>query len=115
MPVEPDDSVLKEVYYPDDVTEVDGFQIRERFAFWDSDDSDDSEELPEEARHGLWLPVTPLGHGEEESWLSAPRQLREALVEAEVEAGDSFRVLEMEKGPADHDPYEVEIEAPYEM
>lgn len=114
MPVEPQDSIEKECYYPDDVQTVDGFTIRDTFAFWDVQDDDDADDLPEDANYGLWLPVTPLSNGEADAWLSAPRMLRELLVEAEADVDDSFRVLEMEKGPADHDAYDVEIEYPYQ-
>ena len=114
MPVNPRDSVEKECYYPDDLADGVGFVIRE-FAFWDASDDDDAEELPDNAQYGFWLPVSPMSDKDVDAWLSAPRALREDLVDNDAEEGSSFRVLEIAKGEADHAPYSVEIEIPYKM
>lgn len=112
MPKSPEDATIKDVLYPDDLPGK-GFETVE-YAYYDADDDDDAEELPDEAQYGLWLPcMTPVG-ADEKKWVSAPRGLREALLEAEYEEGEPFRVLEVDRGPDEHDPYEIEIEYPYQ-
>lgn len=117
MPSTADDTVKKEVLYPDESV-GEGLVARDEYGddsaimFWNAENGD-QDVLPDGARYGWWLPVTLIGT-DEHAWLASPRGLREAIVENGIKPGDAFRVIGCEKGPADHDPYEVEIEYPYE-
>lgn len=82
-------------------------------AYWDAEEPDDASDLPDDARYGWWLPVTPVGE-DGELWMASPRAIREELLELGIEPGEPFRIVGLEKGPADHDPYEAEVEYPYE-
>lgn len=106
MPVDPEKSIEKKVLYPDDLP-GEGFVVRE-YLYYESNEVEE-----DDAQFGMWLPVKKVGI-DEELWMNAPRNLRERLVRLDVEEGDAFRVLEAERGPADHDPWEFEIEYPYE-
>lgn len=62
----------------------------------------------ENAQYGMFVQVDD---GTGEKWASAPRGLREFLGHAVEEHGTTdlvFLVSEVEKGPRDHDPYEVD-------
>lgn len=111
MPLDPEDAATRDVLYPD---ELEGEAlVLDEYAYYDADDEADREELPEAAQYGLWLRVSPVGVDDGETWIAAPRSLREALYFEEAEEGDAFRVLSVERGEAEHDPYEVDIEYPY--
>lgn len=117
MPSKPEDTVRKDALYPDELVgqglEPDPTRLNGGLAYWDASDDDDAEELPDDARYGWWLPVTHVGE-DTEVWMAAPRSVREAILEAGIEPGEAFRIVGLEKGPADHDPYEAEVEYPYE-
>lgn len=122
MPRSLDESTRKDAIYPDEMARtgdsylIDADRLNGTVQTWDASDPDDAEALPEDAQYGEWLPVIDAVDPEygEPVWLAAPRALRETLLEAGAEPGDAFRVLAVEKGPEDHDPYEIEIEHPYE-
>lgn len=107
MPKKPEETTVKDVQYPDDLP-GEKWTISE-YLYWDASDEEDREDLPEAAQYGLWLPVHEAGNGEATTWLSCPRALRVALEEAEVAEGTTFEVLDIQKGPNDHDPYTVDI------
>lgn len=111
MPTSADDTVTKEVLYPDSLSgetlelDPDGRLNGQGMAFWNADDPGDAESLPEGAKRGWWLPVDSAEHGQ--VWAAMPRELRERI--AELESGDIIEVLSCEKGPGETDPYMVEI------
>jgi len=106
MPKSPEDATTKDVLYPDDLA---GKKLQiEAYAYWDASDEEDRAELPEDAQYGLFLPVNTTTGDDGRVWASAPRALRDDLMRHEVGEGDWFEVLEVEKGPADHDPYHLE-------
>jgi Fe2+ transport system protein FeoA len=107
MPKSPEEATTKEVQYPDDLP-GEKWTIVE-YAYYDAQDEDDAEELPEAAQYGWWLRVRPAGR-DSETWASAPRDLREKLLELGLEEGDTFEVYELKKGPGDHDPYHAEVD-----
>lgn len=112
MPTDAEDTVTKDVLYPDDLSgetlEIDPEnRLNGGLAFWQSDIDADAEELPEGAKRGWWLPVDSAEHGE--TWASMPRELREQLIENGLQSGDIFEVLSLEKGPGETDPYMAEI------
>lgn len=106
MPVSPEDATTKDVQYPDDLR-GDKWTILD-YLYWDAAEESDAEELPDDAQYGLWMPVKKAGT-DAETWASCPAALREELEERGVEEGDTFEVLEIEKGPRDHDPYAVDL------
>lgn len=117
MPVSSRDRLSKDALYPDELVGQGLVPCPDRLngelEWWDASDDDDAEELPDDARYGWWLPVQPVG-GDEKVWMAAPRAVSETLDELGVEPGEAFRFVGLEKGPADHDPYEAEVEYPYE-
>lgn len=63
-------------------------------------------------QYGDWLPcssISPDGLDIGEVWVECPRGLAQALLEAELEEGDRFRVVSAEKSPAGE--WHVEIDA----
>lgn len=113
MPTSGRDTVTSEVLYPDELPgralEADPERLNGELAFWDADDLDDQEDLPGQgASYGWWLPVVDTADGEPR-WAVAPRELRERLVELELEPGEAFEVLSVERGDADDDPYRVDV------
>lgn len=106
MPKTPHEATTKEVQYPDDLP-GEKWTIAE-YAYYDSDDPEDAEELPEDAQYGYWLRAEKAGT-DDETWLSCPRTVRERLLEEEAEEGDTFEVLELKRGDAEHDPYHAEL------
>lgn len=107
MPKTPEEATLKEVQYPDDLP-GEKWTIVE-YAYYDAQDEDDAQELPEDAQYGLWLRARWVGT-DEETWLAAPRSLREQLLDLDLDEGDHFEVFEVKKGPGDQDPYHVEMD-----
>jgi hypothetical protein len=105
MPKSPDEATTKAVQYPDDLP-GEKWTITE-YLYWDASDEADREELPEDAKYGLWLPVRRAGT-DAETWASCPRALRDWLIENDADEGDTFEVLAMKKGDAPHDPYAVD-------
>lgn len=111
MPKTPEEATAKDALYPDDLPGK-ALEIVE-YAYYDADDDSDADHLPDDARYGWWLPVSEVGVEDSDIWAAAPRDLREALIDVDAAEGDAFRVIEVDKGPKDHDPYQVEIEYPY--
>lgn len=112
MPTRADDTVTKEVLYPDDLTgetlEIDPEgRLNGELAFWNAEDPEDTEDLPDGAKRGWWLPVDSADHGQ--VWASMPRDLRESLAEKGLTSGDIIEVLSHEKGPGDTDPWMAEV------
>lgn len=59
-------------------------------------------------KYGKWLPVKIDG---KETYMTAPRELREELMSESAEPGQSFEITRMEKsGQDDSAPYEVNLE-----
>lgn len=106
MPKTPHEATIKEVQYPDDLP-GDKWVITE-YAYYHADDPEDAEELPEDAQYGYWLRATMAGT-EDETWLSAPRTIRETLLEEGAEEGDTFEVMDLKRGEGDHDPYHADL------
>lgn len=107
MPVDADDTLAKEVLYPDDLSgrtleiDPDGL-MNGTVQFWDADE----EPTPDGAKHGLFFPADCADEGQ--VWVAAPRDLRKSL--ADLEPGDIFEVLSCEKaGPGETDPFYAEI------
>lgn len=97
------DSVSKDVWYPDDLPELGRVELV-------SDAPIPAEEVEiEEAQYGQWIEVR---NGQDDPvFAAAPTDLRAFLGEAIEEHGTTdlvFEVTEISKGPADHDPYEIE-------
>lgn len=117
MPTSARDTVKKDALYPDELVgeslEADESRLNGELEYWDASDQDDADELPDDARYGWWLPVRIVGT-DDERWMASPRAVREAFLEEEISPGEAFRIVGLEKGPADHDPYECELEYPYE-
>lgn len=114
MPTSAQDTVRKDVLYPDELAGR-GFraspgQLNGEIVYWMSEE--DGEDLPDDARFGWWLPVEDTD--EWTGWIASPKALREALLEVEIEPGEWFRIVSVDRGDDDHDPYEIEIEYPYE-
>lgn len=107
MPTKAEDTVKKEVLYPDDLPgstlEIDGERLNGETAFYHAED--DGEALPDGARRGWWLPVDSAEHGP--VWAAMPRVLREEI--AGHEPGEIFEVVSIGKGPGETDAYEAEI------
>lgn len=93
------DSVKDDVLFPDDLPGQGRLQLV-------SDGPIPAEEVPyDDAKYGLWIEV------DGDRFASAPEQLREFLGNAVEEHGTTdlvFEVLEAERGPRDHDPWELE-------
>lgn len=105
MPKSPDETLLDGATYPDDAPGK-KWTILE-YAYYDSEDPEDAEVLPEGAQYGLWLHVEETGT-DAETYLASPRSLREFLHENGAEEGSTFEIFEMKKGDGQHDPYHVE-------
>jgi hypothetical protein len=105
MPKTPDETLLNGATYPDDAPGR-KWTILE-YAYYDAQDPEDAAELPDGAQYGLWLHVEETGT-DADTFLAAPRSLREFLHEEGAEEGDTFEVFEMKKGDGQHDPYHVE-------
>lgn len=111
MPESGRDTVSKDVLYPDDLTGetliIDpADRMNGEMLFWNAEDEGDSEDLPDDARYGYFFPAIHPEHGE--IWVSAPRELREVLVD-KINPGDEIEVLSLEKGPGETDPYMAEV------
>lgn len=106
MPKTPHEATVKEVQYPDDL--VGEKWVIDEYAYYDADDPEDGEELPDDAQYGFWLRATKAGT-EEETWLSSPRTIRERLLEENAEEGDCFEILELKRGDGPEDPYHAEL------
>ena len=110
MPTKLEESVsgAAELVFPDD---SDGtYSLRER-SVYDADEVrvELETDIPE---YGSWLPVTDEETGNE-AWLIAPSQLRAALVEDDIQTGERFEIVTMQKtGREQSDPYRVEIRFP---
>jgi hypothetical protein len=90
--------------------EMEGVQFRLLSLELHNDDDDDKPDVPEGDVHGNWLHVETDEAGE--AYLSAPGELVEELQRLEAETGDVFEVTRCVKsGPAQTDPYEVNVEA----
>lgn len=108
MPTEPSESIKKEVLYPDDLPGY-GPLVIDEYLYWETEEQEDREELPEEARYGSWLPIQSNGETSPE-WIAAPRCLREFLEGVDAESGTTFEVLELEKsGHEEHAEYQGEF------
>jgi hypothetical protein len=98
-----------ELVFPDDAGGS-TYSLRERSVY-------DAEEVRLEIeadipQYGSWLPVE-LDDTGTEAWVSAPSQLRSALVEDEIRPGERFRIETMQKTGHDQSaPYEVRISYP---
>lgn len=109
MPTEPSESIKKEVLYPDDLPGY-GPLVIDEYLYWECEEKEDRDDLPEGARYGTWLPIQANGSETAPEWIAAPRCLREFLEEVDAEQGTCFEVLELEKFEhADHAPYEGEF------
>lgn len=112
MPTKPEDTVKKDVLYPDDLPgctlEIDGERLNGSLEFFHA--KDDADHLPDGAREGWWLPVDSAEHGE--TWATMPRVLREEIMGHEP--GDIFEVVSLGKGPGETDPYQAEVAWPVE-
>lgn len=106
MPKTPQEATLKEVQYPDDLP-GEKWTIVE-YAYYDADDDEDAEELPDDAKFGYWLRVEKAGT-DEETWACSPRTVREHLLENGADEGDTFEVFEMKRGDGPSDPYYAEM------
>lgn len=93
------DSVTGDVLYPDDLEGRNLELVSEGPIDAENVDHDD-------ANYGMWMRVS---NGERKYWAVCPSALREEFGEVEAEPGHAFRVESIEKGPKDHDPYEIEI------
>jgi hypothetical protein len=110
MPEDLTDSISgsTELVFPDDATGK--YSLTERSVY-------DAEEVRLELdsdvpQYGSWIPVTDAETGQE-AWLTAPSELRKALVENEISIGERFRIETMEKrGTEQSDPYNVELGLP---
>lgn len=96
------ESVRKDVWYPDDLPDLGRIELV-------SDAPESADEVPyDDAQFGQWVEVE---NGEGTVWAAAPEQLR-SFLGASIEEHETtdlvFEVVDCEKGPADHDPYEVE-------
>ena len=110
MPEDLTDSISgsTELVFPDDATGK--YSLTERSVY-------DAEEVRLELdsdvpQYGSWIPVTDT-ETSQEAWLTAPSELRKALVENEISIGERFRIETMEKrGTEQSDPYNVELVFP---
>lgn len=98
-----------ELLFPDDTTGK-TYKLR-RLEVYDADEVRDEMEVDVEL-YGKWMPVTVPETGLE-GFLTAPSDLRTKLVQNDVQAGERFEILAMQKqGPKQSDPYRVEINFP---
>jgi hypothetical protein len=110
MPQDLSESVTgsTELVFPDDANGT--YSLQERSVY-------DAEEVRIELdtdipKYGSWIPVEIQETGDE-GWLTAPSELRSALVEDEIRPGEQFEIVTMEKlGTDQSDPYRVEIRYP---
>lgn len=111
MPTSGEDTVKKDVLYPDQLVGEtlvidEGWDLLDgEVQFWDAADPDDKKALPDGAKNGWWLPVQSAERGT--LWIACPLQLREAILE--LQPGDAFEVIGMAPGQGENDPYDVEI------
>lgn len=98
MPRDLEETIGKEVYYPDEIPELGTVELVSRAVY----EPDEVEH--DDAQYGLWMKVE---NGDGEKWISAPSALREAIAEKD---SDVFNVRSVEKGPADHDPYQIDVD-----
>lgn len=96
------ESTVKEVLYPDDLQGRGPIEIV-------SEEPIEADEVPiDDARYGLWAEVA---EGHDFRYIAAPRQVRELIGEAIEQNGGLpvvIEVLEIDRGPLDHDEWEVE-------
>lgn len=113
MPTKSRDTIEQDAQYPDSLTGmgwvIDPDRLNGEVLYWDADDPEDQEDLPDGAQYGWWLPVHPAGEPDLARWAAAPRALREAIADLALEPGDAFEVTDVESGEAEHDPYTVEV------
>lgn len=111
MPTDAEETVAKEVLYPDDLSgetlEIDPDGLLDGgLAFWNADG--DAEALPDGAKRGWWLPVDSAEHGQ--VWASMPGDLREQMVDADLGSGDIIEVVSMKKqGGEETSPWKAEM------
>lgn len=106
MPTDVSETTTKDVLYPDDLR-GDTLEIDPRGEMNGAVQMWTAEECPADgAKKGHYFPVDSAEHGE--TWAAAPRDLREQL--AELDPGDIFEVLSMEKsGQGETDEWLCEI------
>jgi hypothetical protein len=98
-----------ELVFPDDAG-GETYRLRERSVY-------EAEEVQEDLngdvpQYGSWVPVT-VQSTDSEAWLTAPSELRSALVEDEIQTGERFVIETMQKrGRNQSDPYQVELSYP---
>lgn len=99
MPRDLAETVGKDVYYPDDLAGLSTIRLENPSEVWEPD------EVPhDEAEFGLWMEAD-VGL-DETKFICVPSQLRDAIHNAD---SDTLRVEKCEKGPRDHDEYDVEV------
>lgn len=115
MPTTPEDSTRKEVLYPDEL-QGESFFCRDVGGFggdlplvFDADDEEDDQVLPDDARHGYFIPVEKL-YEDWQGWVSAPGAFRVALVDEGIKTGEGFHVKRCDRDGNGTTPYEVVIE-----
>lgn len=90
--------------------DMSGVQFRLLDLALHNNDDDDKPDVPEGDVHGNWLHVETDSEGE--AYMNAPGELIEELQRLDAEQGDEFEVTRCAKsGPAQTDPYEVNLEA----
>jgi hypothetical protein len=98
-----------ELVFPDDAAGK-TYRLRELTVY-------DAEEVREDLdgdvpQYGRWLPVKEQETGDD-AWLTAPSRLRSALVENDVQTGETFGIGTMKQtGTGQTDPYLVELTLP---
>lgn len=97
MPRDLEETVGKDVWYPDELPELGTVRLVSD-AVYEADEVE-----ADDARFGLWMKVENDG---DEKWIAAPSELREALVNRD---SDVFQVRATEKGDAEHDPWKVQV------
>jgi hypothetical protein len=107
MPEDLTDSVSgsTELVFPDDGTGQ--YRLSERSVYGAEEvRSELDSDVP---KYGSWIPVTDEETGQE-AWLTAPSELRSALVENEIREGERFEIVTFQKrGSEQSDPYRVEL------
>lgn len=116
MPETAEDTVRKEVLYPDEL-QGESFIVRGGPALPDEEGAKcpvydaelDREHLPDDAKTGKYVPVERL-YDEWTGWIAAPGAVRQWLADEVVMTGDAFHVVKCGREGDGTTPYEVDME-----
>lgn len=110
MPRSVEETLNDDVLYPDDLDD----QVNMTFAEDPFENVYTAEEVREELgteqpEYGDWIKVDLMMDQDKPAFAAAPSQLRKLIRDARPEKGDLLQVNSVERGPKQHDPYEMDM------